>query len=75
MFSQHLTVEPLLLSGKFAQGVLAHTIVSAGHAQGAAALAGHTREALPPGEVVHSDATEMHILGPQPLLSFEDGGS
>ena len=75
MFSQHLPVEPLLLSGKFAQGVLAHAVVAVGHAQGAAALAGHTRETLPPGEVVHSDATDMYILGPQPLLSFEDGGS
>lgn len=75
MFSQHLAVEPLLLSCKFAQGVLAHAIVAAGHAQGAAALTGHAREALPPGEVVHGDTTEMHILGPQPLLPFEDGGS
>lgn len=38
-------------------------------------LAGHTRETLPPGEVVHSDATEMYILGPQPLLSFWGWGS
>lgn len=75
MFSQHLAVEPLLLSGKFAQGVLAHAVVTARHAQGAAALAGHAREALPPGEVVHGDATEMHILRPQPLLPFKDGGS
>lgn len=68
-------MEPLLLSSEFTQRVLAHTIMSAGHAQGAAPLAGHTREALSPGEVVHSDATEMHIFGPQTFLSFKDGGS
>ena len=75
MFSQHLAVEPLLFPGKFAQGVLAHAVVTAGHAQGAAALAGHAREALPPGEVVHGDTAEMYILHPQSLLPFKDGGS
>lgn len=68
-------MEPLLLSGKFAESVLAHAVVAAGHAQGAAPLAGHAREALSPGEVVHGDTTEMHILGPQPLLPFQNGGS
>lgn len=68
-------MDPLLLPGEFAQRVLAHAVVAAGHAQRAAPLAGHTSEALPPGEVVHGDTAEMHILGPQPLLPFEDGGS
>lgn len=74
MFSQHLPVQPLLLPGELTQGVLAHTVVAAGHAQRAAPLAGHAREALPPGEVVHGDTTEMHILCPQTLLPLENGG-
>lgn len=74
MLSQHLPVEPLLLPREFAQGVLAHAVVAAGHAQRAAPLTGHAREALPPGEVIHGDTAEMHILRPPPLLSFEDGG-
>lgn len=49
--------------------------MAAGHAQGAAPLTGHAREALPPGEVVHGDTAKMHILSPQPLLPFENGGS
>lgn len=68
-------MDALLLPGELAQSVLAHAVVAAGHAQRAAPLAGHTREALPPGEVVHGDTAEMHILRPQSLLSFEDGGS
>lgn len=68
-------MDPLLLPGEFAQCVLAHAVVAAGHAQCAAPLAGHAGEALPPGEVVHGDTAEMHILRPQPLLPFEDGGS
>lgn len=75
MFSQHLPVEPLLLSRKFAKSVLAHAVMAAGHAQGAAPLTGHAGEALPPGKVVHGDTTKMHILRPQPLLPFENGGS
>lgn len=68
-------MEPLLLSREFAKSVLTNAVVAAGHAQGAAPLTGHTREALPPGEVVHGDTAEMHILCPQSLLPFEDGGS
>lgn len=68
-------MQPFLLPCKLAQGVLAHAVVTTGHAQSAAPLAGHAGEALSPGEVVHSDTAEMHILRPQPFLSFEDGGS
>lgn len=68
-------MKPLLLSRKFAKRVLAHAVMAAGHAQGAAPLTGHAREALPPGEVVHGDTAKMHILSPQSLLSFENGGS
>lgn len=75
MFSQHLPVQALLLSRKLAQGVLAHAVVTTGHPQSAATLAGHTSEALPPGEVVHGDTAEVYILRPQPFLPFQDGGS
>lgn len=47
----------------------------AGHAQGAAALAGHAGEPLPAGEVVHRHHVEAHPLPPRRrLLLPEDGG-
>lgn len=47
----------------------------AGHAQGAAALAGHAGESLPAGEVVHRHHVKAHPLPPQRrLLLPEDGG-
>lgn len=70
--SEHISVDPLLLLGKLPQGVLPDPAVPAGHAQCAAALAGHAGEALPPAEVVHRHILKMHSPRTQTLLSFQD---
>lgn len=65
----------LLLVRELAEGVAPDGGVVAGHAQGAAALAGHAGEALPPGEVVDRHHVEAHPLPPRRrLLLPEDGG-
>lgn len=62
-----------LLLGELAQRVPADGVVALGHAQGAAPLAGHTGEALAPGEIVHGHLVETHILPAQLLLPLQDG--
>ncbi len=71
MISEHVSVDPLLLQGKFTQRVLPDPAVSVGHAQRAASLAGHASEALPPAEVVNSHILKMHPPRPQALLSLQ----
>lgn len=68
--SEHVSVDPLLFQGKFAQGVLPDPGVPVGHAQCAATLAGHAGEALPPAEVVNGHVLKMHPPRPQALLSL-----
>lgn len=73
MVPQHVPVDPLLLHGKLAEGVLPDPAVPVGHAQRAAALAGHASEALPPAEVVHGHLLKVHPPRAQTLLSLQDG--
>lgn len=70
-----MPVAGLLLAGELAQRVVPDGGVVAGHAQGAAPLAGHAGEALPPGEVIHRHHIETHPLAPRGRLVVpEDGG-
>lgn len=71
VISEHVPVDPLLLPGKFAQGVLPDPAVPVGHAQRAASLTGHAGETLPPAEVVHRHILKMHPPCPQALLSLQ----
>ena len=63
----------LLLLSKLTERVAAYGVMALRHAQGAAALAGHTGETLAPGEVVHGHLVKTHILPPQLLLPLQDG--
>lgn len=65
MIPQHVVVADFLLHGKLPEGETLHPAVPRRHAQGAAALCGHAGEALPPVEVVHGDALEVHVAAPQ----------
>lgn len=57
---QSVPVAALLLSCELAQRVVPDGGVVTSHAQGAAPLAGHAGEALPPGEVIHRHHIETH---------------
>lgn len=65
-------MNPLLLQGKFSQGVLSDPAVPVGHAQSAATLARDTGETLPPAKVVHSHILKMHSPGSEALLTLQD---
>lgn len=74
VLTQDLAVVHLLLLGELAERVAPHRVVPRGHAQGAAALAGHTGEALAPGEVVDGHLVEANIFAAKLLLPLQDGG-
>lgn len=75
VLAQCVPVADLLLPGELPQRVASDGAVVAGHAQGAAPLAGHAGEALPAGEVVDRHRIEAHLLSPRRrLVLSEDGG-
>ena len=70
-----MPVARLLLAGKLSQRVVSDGGVMAGHAQGAAPLAGHAGESLPPGEVIHRHHIEPYPLAARwRLVVSKDGG-
>lgn len=70
-----MPVARFLLAGELAQGVVSDGGVVAGHAQGAAPLAGHAGESLPPREVIHRHHIKAHPFPPRRrLVLSEDGG-
>lgn len=67
MIPQHVAVAPLLLHGELPEGEALHPAVTRRHAQGAAALRGHSGEALPAVEVVDRHALKVHVATTQSL--------
>ena len=74
VLTQSVPVTGLLLAGEFAQRIVSDVGVVAGHAQGTAPLAGHTGEALPPGEVVNGHNIETHPLPSRRQLGLSEDG-
>lgn len=70
-----MPVARLLFPGELAQRVVSDGGVVAGHAQGAAPLAGHAGEPLPPGEVIHRHHIKTDPFPPRGrFVLSEDGG-
>lgn len=70
-----MPVARFLFAGELAQRVVSDGGVVSGHAQGAAPLAGHAGESLPPGEVIHRHHIETYPFTPRGrLVLSEDGG-
>lgn len=64
VLSQSVPVTGFLFACKLPQCVVSDGGVVAGHTQGAAPLAGHAGEALPPGEVIHRHQIKTYPFPP-----------
>ena len=73
VFTKNLPMVHLLLLSKLTERVAAYRVMALGHAQRAAALAGHAGKTLAPSKVVHSHLVKSHIFPPQLLLPLQDG--
>lgn len=62
---EQVSVAAFLLYGELPEGEVLDAGVAGRHPQGAAALCGHTGEALSAAEVVHCHVLEVHITAPK----------
>ena len=73
VFTKNLPMVHLLLLSKLTECVATYRVMALGHAQRAAALAGHAGKTLASSKVVHSHLVKSHIFPPQLLLPLQDG--